>query len=115
MMKNRGEQLKIQLMNSDNQVDVLNPGDLCSWEKTVNERWVWVTRSQCRLDLFREYIEKVNVARVGFSNNFVVTGIDTLENGMVELTLLDPVVGTWYFCVRASQIVFALTKVVVGK
>ncbi len=111
MMMNKGEQLQIQLMNSDNQVDVLSPGDLCKWEKVVDR--CWVTRNSCRrLDPFEAYLEKVSVSRVAFSKNFVVTGIDMLDNGMVELALLDPVVGTWYFCTRASQVIFTLTKVV---
>ncbi len=110
MMMNKGEQLQIQLMNSDNQVDVLSPGDLCKWEKVVDR--CWVTRNSCRrLDPFEAYLEKVSVSRVAFSKNFVVTGIDMLDNGVVELALLDPVVGTWYFCTRASQVVFVLTKV----
>ncbi|TXH09617.1 MAG: hypothetical protein E6R04_07855 [Spirochaetes bacterium] len=114
MMMNKGEQLQIQLMNSDNQADVLSPGDLCKWEKVVDR--CWVTRNSCRrLDPFEAYLEKVSVSRVAFSKNFVVTGIDMLDNGMVELTLLDPVVGVWYFCTRASQAIFTLTKVVTGK
>lgn len=114
MMMNKGEQLQIQLMNSKNQVDVLSPGDLCGWEKVVDR--CWVTRNSCRrLDPFEAYLEKTSVSRVAFSKNFVVTGIDMLDNGVVELALLDPVVGTWYFCTRASQVVFTLTKVVTGK
>lgn len=110
-MTNNTQQPQIQLMNSKNQVDVLSPGDLCGWEKVVDR--CWVTRNSCRrLDPFEAYLEKVSVSRVAFSKNFVVTGIDMLDNGMVELTLLDPVVGVWYFCTRASQVVFVLTKVV---
>lgn len=113
-MMSNGEQLQIQLMNSDNQVDVLSPGDLCKWEKVVDR--YWVTRISClRFDHFAAYIEKFSVSRVAFSKNFVVTRIDMLDNGVVELALLDPVVGTWYFCTRASQVVFVLTKVVTGK
>lgn len=111
-MTENTQQPQILLINSNDCVDTLNPGDLCEWADYPSRDAYWVTKESYRLYNCVAYMAKTNVARVGFSTIFAVVGADCLDSGGLELTLLDPVVGRWYFRQQSTQVVWALRKVV---